>query len=367
MRFNALVNEVLTNVSNTKFSNVVTHDYESKIRVKQLQNEFIFSKIPSRDASEILFGVVGNAEGLQAHLQEYKELGFSNPGQLFIFENQSETYSKLRKATKSLGVCFVDYTSSTILTDSKAANCIKLYNNTLNIDLKNNLYPAVIRSLIPHISPLDFDVVGRAPSVDVLAQSVQEYFNYPATKSIVIVCAMSRARGGGESENTKIINSVFDELLNTVCVYRDKDTTTENTLNYFITQLADIGNNIEHQREFLIKKKIRQLLSISKLGASPIKVYLEDLSNSIKSIEGVAAKVIPYKGLSNMISVVAARSNESSCEVDYSLQENNSQNNRSKEVAADAVMYIFTNDFGRNLYEKSTGKPISQYIIEIAD
>lgn len=367
MRFDALVVEVLTNVSKTKFSNVITHDYESKVRVKQLQNEFILSKVSSRDASEILFGVVGNAEGLQAHLQEYKELGFNNPGQIFIFENQSETYSKLKKAAKKLGVCFVDYTSSTILTDSKAINCIKLYNDTLNIDLKSNLYPAAIRSLIPHISHLDFDVVGKAPSADVLAQSVAEYFSYPATKSIVIVCAMSRERGGGESENTKKINSIVDNLLNTVCIFKDGNSTVENTLNYFIAQLADRGNNTNHQREFLIKKKIRQLVGISTAGSSPIRVYLQDLANNIKSIGSIAAKIIPYKGLSSMISIVAAKSNESSCEIDYSLLAQAAQTDRSKDTAADAVLYIFANDFGRNLYEKSTGKPIAQYIVDVAN
>lgn len=364
MRFDRLVNEVLNKVSTTKFNNVITHDYESKVRVKQLQNEFILSKIPRRDASEILFGVVGNAEGLQAHLQEYTELGFNNLGQLFIFENQDETFSKLKRAAKKLGINFITYRSPDILTDPKAVNSIKLYNETLNIDLKNNIYPAVINSLIPHISHLDFDVVGRAPAAGVIAESIQRYFTYPATKSIVIVCAMSRGRGGAESENTKEINSLFTELLNTVCVYRDKSTTIENTLEYFIDQIANREYNDGRQRSYYIKNRIKQLVSISLLGSSPIKVYLKDLSNNIKAIGNVSAKVIPYKGLSSMISVVAVKSSSAESSVDYSLLGAASQTSVDTKAAADKILYLFANSIGNNLYEKSTGRRASQFILD---
>lgn len=364
MRFDNLVNEVLTRVSTTKFNKVITHDYESKVRVKQIQNEFILSKVASRDPSEIMFGVVGNAEGLEAHLQEYKELGFNNIGQIFIFENQPETFSKLKRRAKSLGIDFIIYRDPNILTDPKAVNSLKLYEETLHIDLKQNIYPTVISKLIPHITHLDFDVVGRAPDANVFAQSIQEYFTYPATKSIVVVCAMSRARGGSSSENVKEVNRVFEEILKTVCVYRDNRATAENTLEYFISQMATNVYTSSMSQTYQIKNRIKELVSISLLGSSPIKVYLEDLSNSIKAIGNISAKIIPYRGLSNMVSVVAAKSNGNDCTVDYSLLGTASQNTKSVSAAADTIKYLFSNSFGNNIYEKSTGKRISQYIVD---
>lgn len=322
------------------FSHVTTHDYEKKEQVKQIQNSFITQRISSRKEQELMLCLVGNPEGLEAHLQEYKALGFANPGQIIVAERQPQTAKVLIDKAVELG--YKTSNNNLPLNDPNFFNDLKIYNTSINLN-DQNLGLREIRDILPYITHIDFDGTDPGYTGDSILQNIKSIFSHSNVKSAVLVYTVSRSWGGLETQVTSAINAEINKLL-------DENFTCKVEYSQSFVNWASLGvrskfvrNNLEgfmriaatHQisqnkdsitgAEIAVaagqlKRILKQIIARKSGVTSTVDAAYEDILTSIKNIDGISAKIIPYTGRANMFSVIAVRDNNNTTELDLSLK-----------------------------------------------
>ena len=322
------------------FSYVTTHDYEKKEQVKHIQNEFITQRVPKRDEKELMLCLVGNPEGLEAHLQEYNSLGFNNPGQVIVVERQTQTAKVLIDKAIELG--YKTSRDNPLPNDPSFFKELKIYNTSINLN-DQNLGLRGNEQIIPLITHIDFDGTDPGYTESSIVQNINSIFSHSNVKSAVLVYTVSRSWGGLETQTTASINSEIDNILNQnfTCSIKNSRAFTNwasmgfrtkfvrNTLEefmrlaatYHLSQRKDqiTGANIAVTVGGL-KRTLKQIVARKSGVTSTVNSAYEDILKSIKNINGVSAKIIPYTGKANMFSITAVRDNSNTTELDLSLK-----------------------------------------------
>lgn len=322
------------------FSYVTTHDYEKKEQVKQIQNSFINQRISKRDEKELMLCLVGNPEGLEAHLQEYSGIGFNNPGQIIIVERQPQTATAL--ANKAIELRFKTSRENPLSDDPRFFKELKIYNTSINLNdqnlgLRNN------EDIISFITHIDFDGTDPGYTESSILQNINSIFSHPSIKSAVLVYTVSRSWGGLETQTTTSINSEIDNILNqnfTCNVENSRSFVNwasmgvrtkfvRNTLEDFM-RLAAIHHLSQRKDRVTgadvavtvggLKRTLKQIVSRKSGVTSTVNSAYEDILRGIKNIKGVSAKITPYTGKANMFSITAVRDNANTTELDLSLK-----------------------------------------------
>ena len=327
--FNKLYQQLLREAD---FSKVATHSFDQKFSVKDIQNKFFLEKVTTRSDQELVVGFVGNPAGLQSHVEEYKALGFTSPGQIIIFERQHAAHTALVEKAIELG-----YKTSKINPQINSENFykeIKIISGSLDLDLKT--VPS-IRELIPHITHIDYDGVEWLDSAQKVKEDIQKAFSYPSLKTLTLVYTRSRALGGTVTTTTEEISKETQELLQHLYVYDPNSygigvedlnwkisKKLEKPLDYFIDLAAK-----NHRRNSppsyistlssILRGYIKSIITNSRTGTNISSTVYQDVSTEIQSLRTVSAKIIPYTGLSNMISIPVVRDAAATVDIDLSL------------------------------------------------
>lgn len=322
------------------FSYVTTHDYEKKEQVKHIQNTFITQRIPKRDEKELMLCLVGNPEGLEAHLQEYNSLGFNNPGQVIVVERQTQTAKVLIDKAIELG--YKTSRDNPLPNDPSFLKELKIYNTSINLN-DQNLGLRGNEQIIPFITHIDFDGTDPGYTENSIVQNISSIFSHSNVKSAVLVYTVSRSWGGLETQTTASINSEIDNILNqnfTCNIEYSRNFTNwasmgfrtkfvRNTLEefmrlaatYHLSQRKDrvTGANIAVTVGGL-KRTLKQIVARKSGVTSTVNTAYEDILKGIKNINGVSAKIIPYTGKANMFSITVVRDSSNTTELDLSLK-----------------------------------------------
>ena len=322
------------------FSYVTTHDYEKKEQVKHIQNEFITQRMPKRDEKELMLCLVGNPEGLEAHLQEYNSLGFNNPGQVIVAERQTQTAKVLIDKAVELG--YKTSRDNPLPNDPSFFKELKIYNTSINLN-DQNLGLRGNEQIIPFITHIDFDGTDPGYTENSIVQNINSIFSHSNIKSAVLVYTVSRSWGGLETQTTASINSEIDNILdqNFTCNVENskffvkwasmglRTKFVRNTLEefmriaatYHLSQRKDTvtGANIAVTAGGL-KRTLKQIVARKSGITSTVNTAYEDILKGIKNINGVSAKIIPYTGKANMFSITVVRDSSNTTELDLSLK-----------------------------------------------
>lgn len=310
--FNRVCKEIIIALE-ADFSQITTHDFKGKANVKNLQNDYILQRIPQRNSSEIVVGFVGNAEGLQSHIEEYQQLGFNNLNQIIIFEQQTAAANALLKKAIELG-----YKTSS---SNENANELKIYNDVLDLDLKNN---TPLQDIISHITHIDYDGTSAPGSHERVVNNIYKCFSYPNVKSMVNVHTAPRTSGGLVTPATQEINKIVDDILKEPFEYASiLGEIQEGTLSQFFQRAALNKANLSTSQSIfygILKDRLKTYIGLRKLNTRPVLASYKYLADAIAEQKDLSSKVIPYFGRSNMYSAIVVRDSNNTSEIDTSLQ-----------------------------------------------
>ena len=327
--FNKLYQQLLVEAD---FSKVSTHNFDQKLSVKDIQNRFFLEKVPARSSQELVLGFVGNPAGLESHVEEYRALGFTSPGQIIIFERQPAAAAALVEKAIELG--YKKSKTNPQINSTDFYKEIKIINDSLYLDLKT---VPLVRELIPHITHIDYDGVEWLDSAQKVKDSIQTVFSYPSIKTLTLVYTRSRALGGTATATTTEVTRETQETLQQLYTYNPNvygvgvedlnwkiSKKIEKPLDYFIELAA--RNHLQKSKttslttlSSTLRGYIKSIITNSRTGTTISNAIYQDISTEIQAIGNVSAKIIPYTGLSNMISIPVVRDVTASVEVDLSL------------------------------------------------
>jgi hypothetical protein len=325
-------------LSESDFSQVVTHNYENKESVKLLQNDFITQRIQQRSRRELMVCVVGNPEGLEAHIQEYGTLGFS-PGQIIIFERQPQTAAALIEKAIELG--YKTTPENVPISHPNFYNELKVFTDTFSLDLKR---VDLIASMLPLITHIDFDGTDFLNTAEEITDGVDKCFSNSSVQSLVVVHTINRNPGGIKTPTTNLINTQVNQLLQQTFTYRPFGGTDyidlrwsrhgERPFKKIVNKpLKDFLDLAAQERVFqassktdvstdfgFLKSMLKRIISNTVANDSSINVAYKDILANIQRNGNVSTLLVPYTGLANMFSITSVRDNSNTAELNMSLK-----------------------------------------------